>query len=140
MGALVGLGIERNFGALLTMSTSASVGLTVTSLLSAFCCTVGYRLALYRPNRYGSVFSPNFWLVLTVAFGSLGLVLGAMSFLSQQPPAHLRSPASAGKRGISEGSEGARPTAPTSRQHAKGSATARLNETSLRISVYTGVA
>jgi tetratricopeptide (TPR) repeat protein len=82
LGALVGLVIERNFGALLTMSTSASVGLTVTSLLSAFCCTVGYRLALYRPNRYGSAFSPNLWLVLTVAFGSLGLVLGAMAFLS----------------------------------------------------------
>jgi hypothetical protein len=74
--------MKRNFGSLLTMSASASVGLTVLALLSAFCCTVGYRLALYRPNRYGSIVSPNLWLVLTVAFGSLGLVLGAMSFLS----------------------------------------------------------
>jgi tetratricopeptide (TPR) repeat protein len=82
LGALVGLGIERNFGSPLTISASASVGLTVLALLSAFCCTVGYRLALYRPNRYGSIVSPNLWLLLTVAFGSQGLVLGAMSFLS----------------------------------------------------------
>jgi cobalamin synthase len=44
-----------------------------------FCLTVGSRLLLNRPNRYGSLFAPFVWRSLGIVFGIAAVSLAAMS-------------------------------------------------------------
>jgi hypothetical protein len=54
-------------------------------LLSIFCLVVGYRLALNRPNRYGSILPPTAWAVLAGIFGTAGLAFGATTLTAKVP-------------------------------------------------------
>jgi hypothetical protein len=80
-GALVVFIIERNFESLLTMERGELIILTVLAAISAFCCTIGYRMALNRPNRHGSILPPFAWAALAAVFGALGVFMGAMVFV-----------------------------------------------------------
>lgn len=40
------------------------------AILAAFCSLVGWRLFLYRPNRFGSILSPWGWRILGGMFGA----------------------------------------------------------------------
>jgi hypothetical protein len=50
--------------------------------LAVFCLTLGYRLLLNRPNRYGSLLSPGTWRALSIGFLGFVLLLVGLSFLS----------------------------------------------------------
>ena len=76
--------IERQLSLRGTIERDAAVFLAVASVLCAFCCTVGYRLAFNRPNRYNSILSPTSWTVLAASLGSISIGLVYLSLVQQQ--------------------------------------------------------
>jgi hypothetical protein len=48
--------------------------------IGVFCVSVGWRLFLDRPNRYGSSLSPMSWRILGTMFGLLGAAFIALTF------------------------------------------------------------
>ena len=85
LGALGGVGVVRRIGSLAGVDWSAIIFIAVLGLLSTFCLVVGYRLALNRPNRYGSMLPPTAWAVLAGLFGVAGLGFGATTFTANGP-------------------------------------------------------
>lgn len=63
------------------------ISLLVLAGLALFCSNAGWRFALNRPNRYGSVLSPAGWLTLSTLFVILTLLLLSTYFLAKQGPA-----------------------------------------------------
>jgi O-antigen/teichoic acid export membrane protein len=80
VGALTGVGIERQLVYSGTIERSAVILLSVLVVVSAFCTFVGYRLVFNRPNRYGSLLSPNAWIVLAGVFATVGLLFTVLFF------------------------------------------------------------
>jgi hypothetical protein len=80
--ALVVLGAQRSYEALVSGRRDALILLIVLVIVAIFCCTVGFRLALNLPNRYGSLLSPPVWAGLAGVFVCLGVLVGAMVFVS----------------------------------------------------------
>ena len=60
-----------------TPDFGAFVLLAIFGVLAAFCSLVGWRLALDRPNRFGSILSPAGWRLLAGIFAALaaGLII-----------------------------------------------------------------
>jgi hypothetical protein len=65
-------------------------GLAITGI---FCLSVGWRLFLDRPNRYGSSLTPMSWRILGTMFGLLGAAFIAFTwaFASDAQPDFLSS-------------------------------------------------
>jgi hypothetical protein len=64
--------------------------LAVLAVVGWFCCAVGWRLLLNRPNRYGSILSPLGWRALGVIFGLMGVAVALFTALAQGTlPLHL---------------------------------------------------
>ena len=80
LGALGCLGLLRQVESVAAMNQMAIAFIVVLVLLSSFCLVVGYRLALNRPNRYGSILPPSAWAALAGLFGVAGLAFLAPTF------------------------------------------------------------
>jgi tetratricopeptide (TPR) repeat protein len=85
LGVLAGVGVLRRIESFAGVDRTAIVFIAVLGLLAAFCLAVGYRLALNRPNRYGSMLSPTAWALLAGLFGVAGLGFGATTFATKGP-------------------------------------------------------
>jgi tetratricopeptide (TPR) repeat protein len=69
---LLGRQISLDYGGLIFVAILFGV--------SAFCLSVGYRLVMNRPNRYGSLLSPGAWRVMSVCFAMLALFFEFLIF------------------------------------------------------------
>ena len=48
------------------------------ALIAWFCLAVGWRLALDRPNRYGSILGPAGWRALALVSGVIAALIGVL--------------------------------------------------------------
>jgi hypothetical protein len=84
---LVGLALAALFVSgvfMLASQRSAGVAfalifLAVIGALAAFFVTVGWRMALNRPNRHGSLLTPGLWFFVAVVFLILALTIASFS-------------------------------------------------------------
>ena len=76
--------VVRQWAMYASVKAEASALVAGFAILAAFTSTIGYRLALNRPNRYGSILSPTAWAGLAMFFVVLGIatVIGG---LAQKP-------------------------------------------------------
>ena len=51
------------------------IGVLILVLIAVFCCVVGTRLMLQRPNRYRSILPPGGWIAIGVAFVLVGVMV-----------------------------------------------------------------
>jgi hypothetical protein len=85
--AIIGLGLAslaafiiwRQIESLGSIETVAAVLLIVLVPIAWFCTSTGWRLALNRPNRYGSIIRPWAWRTLAVIFLLLAITLVVFS-------------------------------------------------------------
>jgi len=57
-----------------------------------FCTLVGFRLVLNRPNRYGSILSPNGWAVLGFLFALSALLILVLALMQDRPEFVAQAP------------------------------------------------
>jgi len=74
--------------------TFALIFLAVIGVLMAFFVTVGWRMALNRPNRYGSLLTPGLWFFVAVLFLILALTIASF-FVAERRFSELETPAGA---------------------------------------------
>ena len=69
--------------------------LGVVAAIALFCLSVGYRLFLNRPNRYGSILGPMSWRIVGGFFGLIAVGLASVALFteaySNQAPAEVWS-------------------------------------------------
>jgi ATP-dependent Clp protease adapter protein ClpS len=70
--------IDRQFAIRGVVQISAAAVIVVYLSISAFCCLVGIRLVLNRPNRHGSILPPMGWKTLGVSFLVVALTMAAI--------------------------------------------------------------
>ena len=56
----------------------------VVAVVALFCLSVGYRLFLGRPNRYGSILGPASWRILGGFWSLLTICLAGGAFLADK--------------------------------------------------------
>jgi len=70
--------IDRQFAIRGIVQISAAAAVVIFLSISSFCCLVGYRLTLNRPNRNGSLLSTTGWMMLVLCFWIVGLTMAAI--------------------------------------------------------------
>lgn len=83
--ALVSVAVLRQVESVAAADATALLVIALLGVLSIFCLAVGYRLALNRPNRYGSMLSPPAWAVLAGAFALGGFGFAVAAFTAKVP-------------------------------------------------------
>jgi len=85
--ALTVLIVIRQWGFYDHLNREVLIAVFVMWAAAAVFLTLGYRLVLNRPNRYGSLLHPNVWLALSVGLVAVTLLMVRAYFLSRGPKA-----------------------------------------------------